>query len=111
MQQQMGVGVGVETSSPYPLHPVGPLVFIGTDTERPLRRHQHRHKHTDVRKICSRTQREDWMGRSPKSYFEIYGLLELDRRECEELWQERVYKYVGIHPEAFQTTVRPHPAQ
>lgn len=31
------------TCSPYPLHPVGPLVFIGTDTKRPLRRHQHRH--------------------------------------------------------------------
>lgn len=104
------------TCSPYPLHPVGPLVFIGTGTKRPLHRHQHRRKHTDVDKICCRTQREDWMERSLKSCLEIYGLLETARqspdwRECRVRWQEGVYKYVGIQPEAFQTTVQPHSAQ
>lgn len=34
-----------------------------------------------------------------------------DRRECRVRWQERVYKYVGIQPEALQTTVELHFAQ
>lgn len=31
--------------SPYPIHPDGPLVFIGNDTKWPLHHHQHIHTH------------------------------------------------------------------
>lgn len=98
VQQQMRSGFAGwgGTCSSYPLHPIGPLVFIGTDTEQPFRRHQHRHKCTQTftKYAPALSGKIGWSDLwSPTWRFMAYWKQRgqsTDRRECRVQWQERV---------------------